>query len=593
MGSRTLLPKTAGPAAEDIRASYELARLEIERLRTILESGLDAWIEVGLDGVISAWNDRATAMFGWTASDAIGQPLHMITPARLQDTLTNTLNAVQWEETDHCRHPLPAKGLNHDGHEFPAEITMTLLRTGKERRIAILVRDLTRYRQVEDELRQSEERSQSILDHIEDGYFEVDLSGRYLDVNQALCRMFGYSKTDLIGQSYKLISSPEEALRTYEVFHQVYLSGEPNSWFEYAFTPTDGSKRFAEISICLIRNAKGEPVGFRGIQRDCTQRKLAQQELAKEKEAALQAKEVAEAVGRELAASNEKLRLEKAERERVEAELRLAQRLEAIGHLAAGMAHEINTPIQYIGDNGKFLEDAFRDLMKFVRPAGSPADALAPGSGSLPVTPQADDSVLNYLTNEVPRAITQLLQGVDEVARIVRAMREFSHPGRIEKLPVDINQGIENTVLVSKSEWKYVSEVITKLDPDLPPVPFVAGEFNQVILNLIVNAAHAIADVVGDSGQKGRIQITTRRNNATAEIRVSDSGTGIPESIRAKIFDPFFTTKPVGKGTGQGLAIAHAVVVQKHGGSIQVESEPGRGTTFVIQLPLACELQAK
>jgi signal transduction histidine kinase len=152
---------------------------------------------------------------------------------------------------------------------------------------------------------------------------------------------------------------------------------------------------------------------------------------------------------------------------------------------------------------------------------------------------------------------------------------------------VDVNHAIENTALISKNEWKYVAELTTDLDPELPSVPCVGGEFNQVILNLIVNAAHAIADVVHGSERKGSLRITTRRKEQFAEIRIIDTGTGIPEHLHSKVFDPFFTTKDVGKGTGQGLAIAHSVIVQKHHGSIRFETKPGAGTTFIILLPIA------
>jgi len=177
-------------------------------------------------------------------------------------------------------------------------------------------------------------------------------------------------------------------------------------------------------------------------------------------------------------------------------------------------------------------------------------------------------------------------EGVNRVAGIVRAMKRFSHPGPAEKIPTDIHQAIESTILVSRNEWKYVADLTTDFDPELPPVPCIAGEFNQVLLNLIVNATHAIADVVKGSGGKGGIRISTRKKGDSAEIRVSDTGAGIPEAIQSKVFDPFFTTKGVGKGTGQGLAIAHSVIVQKHRGTIKFESETGKGTTFVIQLPL-------
>ena len=263
------------------------------------------------------------------------------------------------------------------------------------------------------------------------------------------------------------------------------------------------------------------------------------------------------------------------------------QRLESIGSLAAGVAHEINTPIQYIGDNARFLEDAFRDVLQFAeRGKRLAATAITAATSARPAQGLLDISVLDYHSEEVPKAVKELLEGVSRVARIVRAMKEFSHPGPIERLPVNLNHGIESTVLVSSHEWKYVADLFTDLDPELPPVPCLAGEINQVMLNLIVNAAHAIADVEKAPGAKGAIHISTRREGDFAEIRVRDTGCGIPESIQSKVFDPFFTTKPIGKGTGQGLALAYSVVVNKHNGTIHLESKPGHGTIFVIRLPL-------
>jgi signal transduction histidine kinase len=193
---------------------------------------------------------------------------------------------------------------------------------------------------------------------------------------------------------------------------------------------------------------------------------------------------------------------------------------------------------------------------------------------------------LAYLGEEIPKAIQQSLEGVGRVAKIVQAMKEFSHPGTEQKTPCDINRAIENTITVARNEWKYVAEMVTDLDPSLPPIPCFPGELNQVVLNLIVNAAHAIAEQgAGEKDYKGTITVQTRHLGDRLSLFVRDTGCGIPAAIRARIFEPFFTTKPVGKGTGQGLAIAHAVVVKKHGGTITVESEVGKGTTFEIRLP--------
>ncbi|MBS1852996.1 MAG: PAS domain S-box protein [Acidobacteria bacterium] len=280
------------------------------------------------------------------------------------------------------------------------------------------------------------------------------------------------------------------------------------------------------------------------------------------------------------------------DRKGLEEQLRQAQKLEAIGQLAAGIAHEINTPTQYVGDNTRFLKESWEALAEFLATCRSLRQAAEAGT----VTPAtltafdeaAERSELEYLTQEIPHAIEQSLEGVDRVARIVRAMKEFSHPGSDEKKGVDLNRAIETTVTVARNEWKYIADVVTLLDSSLPLVPCLAGEMNQVFLNLIINAAHAIAEVQSQapSPGKGKITIATKRVEDWAEISVSDTGSGIPAAIRSRIFEPFFTTKALGMGTGQGLALAHSVVVNRHQGKLWFETETGRGTTFFIRLPL-------
>ena len=280
------------------------------------------------------------------------------------------------------------------------------------------------------------------------------------------------------------------------------------------------------------------------------------------------------------------------ERMMLEQQLRQAQKLEAIGQLVAGTAHEINTPIQYVGDNTRFLQESwpsFHTLFTLTREMQKEA-MLGPIS---PQTLQRLDALANstdfeFLRTEIPNAIEQSLEGIQRVSKIVRAMKEFSHPGSEEKKAVDINKAIETTITVARNEWKYVSDVETHFDFDLPSVICHAGEFNQVILNLVINAAQAIAQAVGDGSRgKGKIVISTARDQDSAEISISDTGVGIPEAVRSRVFEPFFTTKPVGKGTGQGLALAHTAIVRRHGGKIWFDSELGKGTTFHIRIPFA------
>ena len=277
------------------------------------------------------------------------------------------------------------------------------------------------------------------------------------------------------------------------------------------------------------------------------------------------------------------------DRTMLEDQLRQAQKLESVGQLAAGIAHEINTPTQYIGDNVRFLKESFQDLKGLLTEyarllTAAQSNALSPETVQ-EVALAVERTDAGYLLEEIPRAIEQTLEGISRVSTLVSAMKEFSHPGTKEKIMLDLNHAIQSTITVARNEWKYVAEMETDLDPSLPLVSCQPGEFNQVILILIVNAAHAIGDVVGKDGSKGKIKVQTRNGPDSAEIRIQDTGTGIPEKVRARIFDPFFTTKEIGKGTGQGLAIARSVVVDKHGGTIRFESEEGKGTTFIIRLP--------
>ena len=279
------------------------------------------------------------------------------------------------------------------------------------------------------------------------------------------------------------------------------------------------------------------------------------------------------------------------ERRGLEEQLRQAQRLEAVGQLAAGIAHEVNTPTQYAADNTTFLKDSCGPVMQLLRLC----QTLRAQAGAGPVPGEtlaqfdqlAERADLPYLAKEIPNAIEQSLDGLQRIAKIVKAMKEFSHPGSSEKIPIDINRTIETTITVARNEWKYVADVVTNFASTMPLVPCRQGEINQVILNLIVNAAQAIACVVGDGPEhKGRIAITTRHDEEFAEIAIRDTGPGIPSEIQSRIFEPFFTTKPVGKGTGQGLSLAHSTVVKGHQGRLWFETEVGRGTTFFIRLPL-------
>jgi PAS domain S-box-containing protein len=381
------------------------------------------------------------------------------------------------------------------------------------------------------------------------GIISISETGEIRTFNPTAEQIFGYAAAELVGRPVAVLATDADASRCDEYLQRYRETGTGNvigARREVAARRKDGSTFPLEL-IVSEADVRGLRV-FVGLVRDLTERKT------------------------------------------IERDLQQAQKLESIGRLAAGIAHEINTPAQFVGDNLGFLKDGFASLRGVLEQCESLTRQCANGSTApelvAGLAKAMQDADCEHLADEIPRAIDQALSGTERIATIVRAMKEFAHPAE-DLTPTDLNHAIQSTLTVARNEWKYVADVETRFDPDLPPVPCMPGPFNQVILNLIVNAAHAIKDARGDAATgKGKIAITTQRLGGNVEIRVQDTGTGIPEEIRRHIFEPFFTTKPVGRGTGQGLALAYNVIVKRHGGSIDVESEVGRGSTFVIRLPL-------
>ncbi|MEY4580387.1 MAG: hypothetical protein RL701_5090 [Pseudomonadota bacterium] len=279
---------------------------------------------------------------------------------------------------------------------------------------------------------------------------------------------------------------------------------------------------------------------------------------------------------------------------RAQRDLFNAQRLAAIGTLAAGVAHEINTPIQFVGDSLDFLREASRDangLLTRLLELRNALEAQAPESPELTALVAATHAAethadLEYLIEHVPRAFDRCTDGLERVKSIVVSMKEFSHPAQNDMAPVDLNRAIMATLVVARSEYKYVADLVTDL-AELPFVTCYVNDINQVVLNIVVNAAHAIGDRVAGSDSKGVITVRSRVIDSDVVISIQDTGGGIPDAIHDRVFEPFFTTKVVGRGTGQGLAIAWTAVNEKHAGQLTFESESGIGTTFFIRLPIA------
>jgi PAS domain S-box-containing protein len=385
-------------------------------------------------------------------------------------------------------------------------------------------------------------------------------------MNRAIARDYGYEPSELIGTGPTTFFSSDLNQVQLEGIIEA-ITGGHELRTELRARRKDGSIFWVGFFIAPVKDSAGIITHCIGIGADITAR-IEQDRIQRQLQ--------------------DRLYSEMQDRERMSMELRVAQKLESVGRLAAGIAHEINTPIQYVGDGVAFLQSAQADLERLLEVYRAAFKRLAAEESPAAVIESVEKAQatadLEFLRIEVPKAFDRTLQGVERVAAIVRAMKEFAHPDANEHSPADLNHAIETTLIVAHNEYKYTATVETKLTP-LPEVMCNVGELNQVFLNLIVNAAHAIQES-GKDATTGRITIATARSRDNVVISVTDNGCGIPDENLEKVFDPFFTTKEVGRGTGQGLAIARSIVSEKHGGSIDVHSTVGVGTRFVVRLPI-------
>jgi PAS domain S-box-containing protein len=385
--------------------------------------------------------------------------------------------------------------------------------------------------------------------------------------NKMVGQMLGVRAEELIGKSIGVISQNNVSIKPDFEGDRAILSAGQKISYEAEVKKPDGSTFWRGITVVPIFDSDGILIRSVAMGADITAKR----------EAAQQKQEL-----------QDRLVAELKERERMVIELHLAQKLESVGRLAAGIAHEINTPIQYIGDSIHFLKSGFADTDQILKGWQQSLDALPAAPDSSRLRADALDlskkHELDFLRVEIPKAFDRMSEGVARVANIVRAMKEFAHPDSSEQCAADINRAIQSTLIVATHVYKYIAHVHTDF-ADLPEVVCNVGELNQVFLNLIVNAAHAIEDA-GRNIETGAIKIRTELSDDCVVIRISDNGCGIPPENLAKLYEPFFTTKEVGRGTGQGLAIARSIVVGKHGGELSVSSTVGSGSDFTLRLPI-------
>ncbi len=528
----------------DVTKRWE-AEAQVRKLSRAVQDSPASIVITNTAGEIEYVNPAFTRVSGYSIEEARGKNPRILksgqAPQEVYRNLWATITAGgEW------RGELQNRKKNGDLFWESASISPVRDADGQITHFIAVKEDITERKRAEADLADALKMLRAVIDGAPLGIAAIDLEGRVQSWNPAAEGIFGWSADEVVGRPLPCV--PKEDWPHLMERLAWLAEGRTLESIRALRQRKDGTLVFVEGWGASLRRDDGSAIGFVLEYADLTERK------------------------------------------QLEDQLRQAQKLESIGQLAAGIAHEINTPIQYVGDNTKFLRDAFRSLDTLFQAYDRLLDAARENSVTAELLTGVDDAAvgtdLAFLRDEIPRAIQQSLEGVGQVAQIIRAMKEFSHPGPLERTPADLNRALESTALVCRNEWKYVADLETDFDPDLPPVPCLPGDINQVALNLIVNAAHAIADAMRPNGAKGIITVSTRRDGNWAEIRVRDTGTGIPEKIRGRVFDPFFTTKEVGRGTGQGLAIAHSVIVQKHGGRISFETEMGMGTTFVVRLPL-------
>jgi PAS domain S-box-containing protein len=378
----------------------------------------------------------------------------------------------------------------------------------------------------------------TMIDLIPAFIYAKDTESRFIAINAHLARHMGTTSADALGKTDFDFWPPELAEKFFDDEQALIKSGTAILELEEpGLDKLTGEVRTVVTSKVPLHDENGTVIGIIGLGFDITERKRAEQRLAS------------------------------------------GERLESIGRLAAGVAHEINTPIQYLNDSVYFIREAMQDLMVHNQKLQT----------ALPLPAEPDENIED-LKRELPPALDRVVEGLGRIAEIVRSMKEFSHVDQREMSQVDLNRAVNSTLVIARSEYKYVADLRTELG-ELPLVTCHGGQINQVILNLVVNAAHAVGDSVKATNNKGEITVRTYVDGTEAVISIADTGGGIPEAIQKRIFEPFFTTKEVGRGTGQGLSIARNVM-KAHHGSLDFKTVMGQGTTFYIRLPLVAAASA-
>jgi len=522
--------------------SLEKAIEDLSLANKAIDSAASAIVVTDSNGVVISANKATQALSGVPLDEIIGNPYPLFDSSQCTVLSSKeSMDAVKSGRIWHGEVSRPGR----DGSTIIEDVTITPITsdTNEVSHFISIEHDSSERRRETEFLL----RLQAAFDQSLDGVFILNTDGVVDFANNACAAMHGYDKEELVGKPLSFFFSEEvfEAEVAPRI-NKLFTKGEIS--FEVRQLHSSGREFPSLSSAKIIQDTDGNPISALFIVRDIT------------------------------------------EKQRLEMELRQAQKLESIGQLAAGIAHEINTPIQFIGDSVHYLNDSSKELFSMIEEYEAIFEKeshceLSQELGKR-LSEAREKNDVDFHREELPKALERIHRGVDRVSKIVRAMKELAHPDSSEMEESDINQLVETSTTVATNEYKYVADLALDLKP-LPTIKCKPGEINQVLINIIVNAAHTIKDKIKQNdGGRGKITVSTSSDEDSVIIKISDTGCGIPEKIKERIFDPFFTTKDVGVGSGQGLAISRSIIVDKHHGSLTFETEIGVGTTFIIRLPI-------
>jgi PAS domain S-box-containing protein len=492
----------------DRKRAEEALRQSEEKYRTILENIQEAYYEMNLAGNFTFVNDTICRHLGYSREELIGMNYRQYQDETTAEKMYQLYKKVY--ETGKPIEILDAELVRKDGTKGIYEMSVSLIRDSEGKPVGFrgVSREVTERKQMERALRQSEEKYRTILENIEDGYYEVDLVGNFTFFNDSMCRILGYPKEELMGMNNQQYADKEVARKVFQAFNKVYKTGEPGREFDWEIVRKDGTKRYIETSVSLRKDASDKPAGFRGIVRDVTDRK------------------------------------------RIEEQLFQAEKLRAVGEMASGVAHDFNNALAAILGNTQLLLYTAQD-------------------------------------EELKETLKIIEQVAKDSGQTVRRLQDFTRRRVPQELfKVDINSIIKDSIEITKPRWKDEAQsrgIRIEIVSNLEDIPFASGnasELREVITNMIFNAIEAMHE-------GGKVEIRTFKKRRDIFIQISDTGVGIAEEAKKRIFEPFFTTKPF-SNTGLGLSMSYGIV-KRFGGEIEVESKVGQGTTFTIILPIGEE----